>query len=74
MAEAERARGAKPAVLADLYKKALEKDPASCDALWGAGKLALDAKAEDARVRLEGYVRACPRGAHAAEAARLAGK
>ena len=39
MAEAERARGAQREVLEDLYKKALERDPASCDALWGAGKL-----------------------------------
>jgi cellulose synthase operon protein C len=73
MAEAERARGAKPAVLAELYRKALEKDPASCEALWGAGKLEYDAQklTPDARQRLETYAKLCPRAPHAAEAARI---
>jgi len=75
MAEAERARGAKREVLADLYEKALQRDPASCDALWGAGRLGAEAgkATEDARRRLEAYAKLCPRGAHAQEAARLAG-
>ena len=38
MAEAERARNAKPDKLKDFYEKALEKDPASCEALWGAAR------------------------------------
>ena len=75
MAEAERARGAKREVLADLYEKALQRDPASCDALWGAGRLGAEAgkATEDARRRLDAYAKLCPRGAHAQEAARLAG-
>jgi hypothetical protein len=74
MAEAERARGAKPQVLKDLYEKALEMDPASCGALWGAGKLGHDAGAgEAARRRLEAYAKLCPGGPHAEEARRLAG-
>jgi tetratricopeptide (TPR) repeat protein len=75
MAEAERARGAKRELLFDLYEKALQRDPASCEALWGAGKLAVDGgkASEDARRRLETYAKVCPRGAHAQEAARLAG-
>jgi tetratricopeptide (TPR) repeat protein len=75
MADAERARGAKPEVLKGLYEKALEKDPASCEALWGAAKLDADAGklADDGRRRLDTYARLCPRAPHAAEAARLAG-
>ena len=76
MAEAERARGAKGNVLKGLYVKALEKDAANCDALWGAAKVGIDqgALGEDGRRWLESYTRVCPRGAHAAEAAKLAGK
>jgi tetratricopeptide (TPR) repeat protein len=76
MAEAERARGAKADVVKGLYVKALEKDPASCDALWGASKIELDqgSLGEDGRRRLESYVRVCPRASHAAEAARAVGK
>ena len=74
MAEAERARGARADVLKDLFTKALEKDPASCEALWGAAKVDLDQGrlAEDGKRRLEMYARVCPREPHAAEAARLA--
>jgi tetratricopeptide (TPR) repeat protein len=74
MAEAERARGARPEVLKGLYLKALEKDPASCEALWGASRVEVDqgSLGEDGRRRLEGYARMCPRGPHAADAARLA--
>ena len=76
MAEAERARGAKADVLKGLYLKALEKDPASCDALWGAAKIELDqgSLGEDGRRRLDTYARVCPRAPHAAEAAKLAGR
>ncbi len=76
MAEAERARGAKPDVLKDLFTKALEKDPASCEALWGASKIEVDQGrlSEDGKRRLEAYTRLCPREPHAAEAARLAGR
>ncbi len=75
MADAERARGARPEVLKDLYLKALDKDPASCEALWGASKVELEGSGlgEDGRRRLDAYVRICPRGAHAAEAARAIG-
>ncbi len=74
MAEAERARGARPDVLKGLYLKALEKDPASCEALWGASKVEVDqgALGEDGRRRFDSYARMCPRGPHAADAARLA--
>ena len=60
---------------ARLYEKALQRDPASCDALWGAGRLGAEAgkATEDARRRLDAYAKLCPRGAHAQEAARLAG-
>jgi tetratricopeptide (TPR) repeat protein len=76
MAEAERARGAKPAVLLDLYEKALAKDPVSCEALWGTGKLEHDARrlTDAARQRLEGYLRYCGKAPHSAEAAKLLGK
>jgi len=75
MADAERARGAKRELLVDLYEKALARDPASCDALWGAGKLEVDAGklGDTGRQRLEAYAKLCPRSANAAEAARLAG-
>ncbi|ACG72171.1 Tetratricopeptide TPR_2 repeat protein [Anaeromyxobacter sp. K] len=74
MADVERARGARAEVVADLYRKALDKDPASCEALWGAGKLEHDAnKLADAKTKLGTYAKLCPRGPHAAEAARLAG-
>lgn len=76
MAEAERARGARSELLKDLFVKALEKDPASCDALWGASKIEIDrgSLGDDGRRRLEAYARLCPRGAHAAEAAKLSGR
>jgi tetratricopeptide (TPR) repeat protein len=75
MADAERARGAKREVVQALYEKALERDPASCEALWGAGKLEADSGrlGEAGKQRLEAYAKLCPRGANAAEAARLAG-
>jgi tetratricopeptide (TPR) repeat protein len=75
MAEAERARGARREVLEDLYKKALDRDPASCDALWGAGKLEHDARGlnDDAKARLGAYSKLCPRAPHAAEASALVG-
>lgn len=73
MADAERARGAKPEVLRGLYLKALERDPASCEALWGASKIEADAGrlGEDGKGRLQAYVRLCPRAPNVAEAARL---
>jgi tetratricopeptide (TPR) repeat protein len=74
MAEAERARGARLETLKDLYLKAVEKDPASCEALWGASKAELDLGrlGDDGRRRLDAYARLCPRAEHAAEAAKLA--
>jgi tetratricopeptide (TPR) repeat protein len=76
MAEAERARGARADVLKDLYVKALEKDPASCQALWGAAKVDVDIGrlGDEGKRRLETYTRVCPREPHAAEAARLIGR
>jgi tetratricopeptide (TPR) repeat protein len=85
MAEAERARNARPEKLRELFGKALEKDPVSCEALWGAARATADvlkAPAKDAdRGKLAteqaafatNYVRNCPAGAHAAEAEKLAG-
>jgi hypothetical protein len=74
-AEVERARGARREVLEELYAKALELDPASCDALWGGGKLETEGGRpnEKGKARLEQYTRLCPRGAHIAEATQLAG-
>jgi Tfp pilus assembly protein PilF len=72
MAETERSRGARPDVLFALYVKALEKDPARCEALWGAGKLGHAAAGgldEASRPRLERYVQLCPRAPNV-EAAR----
>jgi tetratricopeptide (TPR) repeat protein len=76
MAEAERARGARAETLRDLYAKALEKDPASCEALWGSAKVEVDqgGLGAEGRRRLEAYARLCPRQAHSAEAARLLGR
>ena len=76
MAETERARGAKPELLAGLYAKALERDPASCDALWGVVRAARDAGSfgEEAKQRARAYVRICPRGRYVEEARRLGGE
>ena len=76
MAEAERARNAKPAVLHDLYEKALQKDPASCEALWGSARTEPDARrlSDAGKARLASYAKLCPKGPHAAEAARMSGK
>jgi predicted Zn-dependent protease len=73
MAETERSRGARPELLFSLYVKALEKDPARCDALWGAGKLGADAHGADeaALRRLDRYVQLCPRAPHLAAARAL---
>ncbi len=74
MAETERTRGAKKELVLDLYEKALQRDPASCEALWGAGKLEVETKrlTERAKQRLEAYAKVCPRAGHADEATRLA--
>jgi tetratricopeptide (TPR) repeat protein len=74
MADIERARGARADLVFSLYVKAVEKDPASCDALWNAGKMGWDAaKGRDdesrqargtARVRLERLLQVCPRDAN----------
>jgi cellulose synthase operon protein C len=74
MADAERARNAKADKLKELYEKALERDPASCEALWGAGRtgLELERLTEVVKRRLEAYVKVCPGAPHAAEAERLA--
>jgi tetratricopeptide (TPR) repeat protein len=74
MAETERSRGARPEALFPLYVKALEKDPARCEALWGAGKLGYDAAKgldESSQPRLERYVQLCPRGAQVEAARRM---
>ena len=82
MAETERSRGAGAAVLFPLYVKALDKDAASCEALWGAGKLGWEAAARGkdeesaaaratALGRLERYLSVCPRGAEAGQARAL---
>jgi tetratricopeptide (TPR) repeat protein len=76
MAETERARGAKPELVLGLYEKALERDRASCDALWGAGRLGFEAEklTDGVRGRLEAYVRDCPRAPNVEEAKRLLGR
>ena len=71
MADIERTRGARADLVFSLYVKALDKDPASCEALWNAGKMGWEAargrdeesqKARDtARVRLERLLQVCPR-------------
>ena len=71
MADIERSRGAREDLVFSLYVKALDKDPASCEALWNAGKMGWEAargrddesvKArEAARFRLERLVQVCPR-------------
>jgi cellulose synthase operon protein C len=77
MAEAERARNARPERVKDLFDKALEKDPVSCEALWGSARATAEVKLKDGpeqRLALLGrYVRDCPGGPHAAEAEKLAG-
>ncbi len=74
MADAERARNARPEKLKDLFEKALERDPASCEALWGAGKAGfeLERLTEVVKRRLGAYVKVCPGAPHAAEAEKLA--
>jgi tetratricopeptide (TPR) repeat protein len=74
-AEAERSRGASDSVVKGLYLKALESDPANCEALWGSSKIELDTGklGEDGRRRLATYAKLCPRAAHAGEAARVVG-
>jgi tetratricopeptide (TPR) repeat protein len=71
MADIERSRGAREDLVFSLYVKALDKDPASCEALWNAGKMGWDAAKgrdeesrqarETARARLERLVQVCPR-------------
>jgi cellulose synthase operon protein C len=71
MADIERSRGAKADQVFALYVKALDKDPASCEALWNAGKMGWEAargrdeesrQARDAaRARLERFLQVCPR-------------
>jgi Tfp pilus assembly protein PilF len=76
MAEAERSRNAKRELVAGYYEEALKRDPANCEALWGASKLKLDADKqldETSRSRMDAYARSCPRAPHAAEAAKLVG-
>ena len=73
MAETERFRSAKPEKLKDLYEKALEKDPANCEALWGAAKAEYDLQkvTDVVRRRLDAYAKVCPGAPHLAEAERL---
>jgi len=73
MAEAERIRNARPEKLKELYEKALEKDPASCEALWGAAKAEYDLQkvTEVVRHRLDAYTKLCPGAPHLAEAEKL---
>ncbi len=75
MAEAERARNAKTDKLKELYEKALEKDPASCEALWGAARAEFElAKAtENVKRRLDAYLKVCPGAPHQAEAEKIIG-
>jgi tetratricopeptide (TPR) repeat protein len=76
MAETERARGARRELVADLYVKALQRDPASCEALWGAVRVEREGGnlGADGRQRLQAYSRLCPRARNADEAKRLLGE
>jgi tetratricopeptide (TPR) repeat protein len=76
MAEAEKTRNARRELVAGYYEEALKRDPASCDALWGAARLQLDADRQlddTAKGRMEAYAKSCPRASHAAEAEKLVG-
>ena len=76
-AEAERARNAKPDKLKELFEKALEKDPASCEALWGAARseFGLQKATDNVKRRREAYLKVCPGWSLEAEAEKiLAGK
>jgi tetratricopeptide (TPR) repeat protein len=83
MADIERSRGAKDGLVFSLYVKALDKDPASCDALWNAGKMGWEAargrddesrKARDlAQARLVRFLQVCPRDANVTAARGIIG-
>jgi len=77
MADVETARGGKPDAVEELYKRALRADATNCSALWYLGRERADRKSrafdkELAKQMLVDYARLCPRGAHAAEASRIA--
>jgi tetratricopeptide (TPR) repeat protein len=77
MAEIEAARGAKAEVVDELYKRALRADATNCSALWVLGRERADRRSpvfdkELGKQMLGDYARLCPRGAHAAEASRIA--
>lgn len=77
MADVETARGGKPDAVEELYKRALRADATNCSALWYLGRERADRKSrafdkELAKQMLGDYARLCPRGAHAAEASRIA--
>ena len=55
MAEAEKSRNAKRELVAGYYEEALKRDPANCDALWGAAKLQLDAGSSSTRRGAAGW-------------------
>ena len=73
MAEAERARNAKPEKLKEYFDKALERDPASCEARWGAARAEyeLSKLTDGVKRNLAAYMQLCPSGAHAAEAEKV---
>ncbi len=78
MAEIELARGGRGDAVEDLYQKALKSDASNCAALFYLGKERADRRGRRydrdlAKQMLGDYLRACPRGSHAAEARRLAG-
>ncbi|HET6923650.1 MAG TPA: tetratricopeptide repeat protein [Anaeromyxobacteraceae bacterium] len=77
MAEIEAARGARAEVVDELYKKALRADGTNCTALWVLGRERADRRSkvfdkELGKQMLSDYARLCPKGAHAAEANRIA--
>jgi tetratricopeptide (TPR) repeat protein len=77
MAEVEAARGSKAEVVEELYKRALRADATNCTALWALGRERADRRSrvfdkELGKQMLTDYARLCPKGAHAAEASRMA--
>ena len=76
MAEVESQRGADPARVNELYRKALAVDPTSCPALWVLGRDRANRPEKDqrdlGRQMLLDYARVCPSGSHVSEATQLA--
>ena len=76
MAEIEQQRGGKPEAVDGLYQRAIKADATNCPALWFLGRERADKRSrlfskDLGKQMLSDYVKLCPRGPHAGEAARL---